>query len=162
MIKLAEGSHRVEMAHPFSGVNTGYRSVVGDRSWNANCAWDALAILALMGDGEAYAPGADGDLAWTVDDGKVSPDGVVHLLIPASRSDIENALAGLKSAALFEGYRGNKKADIRAAVDAILAIQQFAVGESEKLLELDVNPLLLCAEGEGVFAADALIVLQEE
>ena len=84
------------------------------------------------------------------------------LLIPASRSDIENALAGLKSAALFEGYRGNKKADIRAAVDAILAIQQFAVAESEKLLELDVNPLLLCAEGEGVFAADALIVLQEE
>ncbi len=84
------------------------------------------------------------------------------LLIPASRSDIETALAGLKSAALFDGYRGNKKADIRAAVDAILAIQQFAIAGSEKLLELDVNPLLLCAEGEGVFAADALIVLQEE
>jgi hypothetical protein len=29
------------------------------------------------------------------------------------------------------------------------------------LIELDVNPLLLCAEGEGVFAADALIVLEE-
>jgi acyl-CoA synthetase (NDP forming) len=84
------------------------------------------------------------------------------LLVPASRSNIENALAELKSAALFDGYRGNKKTDIRAAVDAILAIQQFAVAESEKLLELDVNPLLLCAEGEGVFAADALIVLQEE
>ena len=85
LIKLAEGSHRVEMAHPFSGTNTGYRTVVGDRSWNATCAWDALALLALMGDGEAFAPGADGDLVWTVDDGKVSPDGVVHLLIPASR-----------------------------------------------------------------------------
>jgi len=84
------------------------------------------------------------------------------LLIPASRNDIENALAGLKSAALFDGYRGNKKADTGAAVDAILAIQQFAVAESRRLLELDVNPLLLCAEGEGVFAADALIVLQEE
>ena len=84
------------------------------------------------------------------------------LLVPASRSDIETALAGLKSAVLFDSYRGNKKADIRAAVDAILAIQQFAIAESEKLLELDVNPLLLCAEGEGVFAADALIVLQEE
>jgi hypothetical protein len=85
LIKLAEGSHRVEMAHPFSGANTGYRSVVGDRSWNANCAWDALAILALMGDGEAFAPGDDGDVVWAVDDGNVSPDGVVHLLIPASR-----------------------------------------------------------------------------
>ena len=84
------------------------------------------------------------------------------LLIPASRSDIETALAGLKSAALFDGYRGNKKTDISAAVDAILAIQQFAIAGSGRLLELDVNPLLLCAEGEGVFAADALIVLQEE
>jgi acyl-CoA synthetase (NDP forming) len=84
------------------------------------------------------------------------------LLIPASRSDIETALAGLKSAALFDGYRGNNKADIRAAVDAILAIQQFAIDESGRLYELDINPLLLCAEGEGVFAADALIVLQEE
>ncbi len=84
------------------------------------------------------------------------------LLIPANRNDIENALAGLKSAALFDGYRGNKKADIRAAVDAILAIQQFAINQSGRLCELDVNPLLMCAEGEGVFAADALIVLQEE
>ncbi len=84
------------------------------------------------------------------------------LLIPASRSDIETVLAGLKSAALFDGYRGNKKADIRAAVDTILAIQQFAINQSGGLCELEINPLLLCAEGEGVFAADALIVLQEE
>jgi acyl-CoA synthetase (NDP forming) len=84
------------------------------------------------------------------------------LLIPASRNDIENALAGLKSAALFDGYRGRKKVDTGSAVDAILAIQQFAIAESGRLLELDINPLLLCAEGEGVFAADALIVLQEE
>ena len=83
VIKLVAESHRVEMAHPFSGVETGYRSVVGDRSWNANCAWDVLAILALMGDGEAFAREADGDLVWAVDNGKVSPDGVVHLLTPA-------------------------------------------------------------------------------
>ena len=85
LIKLVEGSHRVEMAHPFSGARTGHRSVVGDRSWNANCAWDALAILALMGDGEALAPEADGDVVWVVEDDKVSPDGVIHLLIPAIR-----------------------------------------------------------------------------
>jgi hypothetical protein len=83
LIKLVDGSHRVEMAHPFSGVNTRYRSVVGDRSWNANCAWDVLAILAFMGDGEAFAQEADGDLVWAVNNGKVSPDGVVHLLVPA-------------------------------------------------------------------------------
>jgi hypothetical protein len=36
------------------------------------------------------------------------------------------------------------------------------MAEADKLLELDVNPLLICAEGKGVFAADALIVLQEK
>jgi acyl-CoA synthetase (NDP forming) len=84
------------------------------------------------------------------------------LVIPATRSQIENLLSELKSAPLFAGYRGKPKADIKAAVDAILAIQQYAVDASDRLLELDVNPLLLCAKGKGVFAVDALIVLQEK
>jgi len=84
-VSLVDDSHQLRMAHPFSGVDTGYRSVVGDTTWNANCAWDALAILALMGDGRAYAPGPGGDLVWTVEDGEVSPDGFVHFLVPAAR-----------------------------------------------------------------------------
>jgi acyl-CoA synthetase (NDP forming) len=84
------------------------------------------------------------------------------LLVPASRSEIENLLSGLKSAPLFAGYRGKPKADIEATIDAILAIQNFALAEAAELVELDVNPLLVCAQGKGVFAADALIVLQEK
>jgi len=84
------------------------------------------------------------------------------LVVPATRGQIENLLAELKSAPLFAGYRGKPGADINGIVDAILAIQQFAITKSGRLLELDVNPLLICAEGKGVFAADALIVLQEE
>ena len=83
------------------------------------------------------------------------------LIIPAQREQIENSILSLKSAPLLQGYRGKPKADIRAAVDAIMAIQTYAVSQSALLIELDVNPLLLCAEGEGVFAADALIVLEE-
>jgi len=84
------------------------------------------------------------------------------LLVPASRNDIETILGELKSAPLFAGYRGKPKADLKAAVDAIVAIQDYAMAEANELLELDVNPLLICAEGKGVFAADALIVLQEK
>jgi acyl-CoA synthetase (NDP forming) len=84
------------------------------------------------------------------------------LLIPASAQEIESALKSLKSAPLLEGYRGRPKADIDATVQAIDAIQQFAIANSGSLLELDVNPLLIGAQGEGVFAADALIVLQEQ
>jgi hypothetical protein len=71
---------RVWMAHPFSGVPTSYLSVIGDRHWYANCAWDALAILALLGDG--VVRGGEGFL-WQVEDGLVSPNGYVHLVVPA-------------------------------------------------------------------------------
>jgi acyl-CoA synthetase (NDP forming) len=84
------------------------------------------------------------------------------LMIPASAEEIEDAVKRLKSAPLLEGYRGRPKADIDATVQAILAIQQYAIANSGSLLELDVNPLLIGAQDEGVFAADALIVLQEQ
>jgi len=84
------------------------------------------------------------------------------LLIPARRNAIEAAVRSLRSAPLLEGYRGKPRADISATVDAILAIQQYAISHASSLIELDVNPLLIGAQGEGVFAADALIVLQEQ
>jgi len=84
------------------------------------------------------------------------------LLIPATRAEIEAALACLKSAPLLAGYRGRPRADTGAAVSAILAIQAYAISQASSMIELDINPLLVGAEGAGVFAADALIVLEEQ
>jgi len=84
------------------------------------------------------------------------------LIIPADRIQVEKAVLGLKSAPLLTGYRGKPKADLKATVDAIMAIQDFALAKSETLIELDVNPLLLCATGKGTYAADALIILEEK
>ena len=84
------------------------------------------------------------------------------LLIPARRDEIEAAVTGLRSAPLLAGYRGKPSADINATIEAILAIQQYAISHASSLVELDVNPLLIGAQGEGVFAADALIVLEEQ
>ena len=83
------------------------------------------------------------------------------LLMPASRDEIETAVMALRSAPLLKGYRGKPAADIDATVTAILAIQEYAQKHADSLVELDVNPLLIGAQGEGVFAADALIVLEE-
>ena len=71
------------MAHPFSGIETGFTATVAGRTWYANCAWDALAILALMGDGRAaIAQNGEQDV-WVVKNGEVSPNGVIHLRVPA-------------------------------------------------------------------------------
>lgn len=76
----------VVMAHPFSGVETGYRSRVAGDWWYANCAWDSLAILALLGDGQAEIEDLGRRLEWSVVEGQVEPEGaMVHLLVPAAR-----------------------------------------------------------------------------
>jgi len=85
----------------------------------------------------------------------------VTLLLPARRSEIEAALLSLKSAALLTGYRGRPRGDIAAAVDAIVAVQELVLARADSIVELEINPLLVSAEGQGAFAADALIVRRE-
>jgi acyl-CoA synthetase (NDP forming) len=82
----------------------------------------------------------------------------VSLLLPVTEGEVEAALRGLKSFALFDGFRGGPRADLPAAIAAILAIARYAEANRERLLELDVNPLLLLPEGQGALAVDALIV----
>ncbi len=80
------------------------------------------------------------------------------LLLPASRAEIEAALRGLKMFPLLDGYRGRPKADVKAAIDAILAISDFVLGQADSIEELDINPLIVCGEGKGAWIADALLV----
>jgi len=82
-ISLVAGTHRVLMAHPFASLDSGYQAHIDTRSWFANCAWDALAIVALLGNGNGRATGRELDIDWSIEDGRVSPNGIVHLLVPA-------------------------------------------------------------------------------
>ena len=80
------------------------------------------------------------------------------LLLPATREEIEQSLLGLKTAPLLQGYRGRPVADLQAAVDTILQLQHYAIQQAATLQELDINPLIVRAGGQGAYAADALIV----
>ncbi len=84
------------------------------------------------------------------------------LLLPTTRHEIDVALRALKLFALLDGYRGKPKADVDAAISAIEAIAKFAVENSNKILEMDINPLIVCNAGNGATIADALIILREE
>ncbi len=79
------------------------------------------------------------------------------LLLPVDRDQVKNALEKLQCAPLFHGFRGRPDADLKAAVDAVMAIAAFVEKDPASIVELDVNPLMLLAEGRGVVAADALI-----
>ncbi|WP_407114655.1 acetate--CoA ligase family protein [Bradyrhizobium sp. LMG 9283] len=83
----------------------------------------------------------------------------ISLLLPATREDLDSALRGLKFYRLFDGYRGRPRADLEAAIDAIVGIAEFARQHAGEIEELDINPLIVCAEGKGAWIADALLVL---
>jgi len=83
------------------------------------------------------------------------------LMMPAEREAIARALISLKAGFLLKGYRGKPGGDIEAAIDAILAVQNYALANASRLLELDVNPLLVRPRGSGAVVADALIVFKE-
>ncbi|TIQ44001.1 MAG: acetate--CoA ligase family protein, partial [Mesorhizobium sp.] len=85
----------------------------------------------------------------------------VTLMLPATRDDIEAALRGLKLFPLLEGYRGRPKADVAAAIEAIAGIAAFVQENAGEIEELDINPLIVCAQGKGAWIADALLVLGE-
>ena len=79
------------------------------------------------------------------------------LLLPASRTDIETALRGLRIGRLLEGYRGKPAAEMEALCDGVLSICHYAAAHADDLVELEVNPLI-ARVGDAV-AVDALIRL---
>ena len=79
------------------------------------------------------------------------------LILPVSREDIQQALSKLKVYQLLQGYRDELKGDIEAVIDAVMSvIELIKVNDVE---ELDINPLLVLKEKNGVVAADTLIRL---
>ena len=105
--------------------------------------------------GPALVIGAGGTLVELMTD-------TASLLLPVDRADVSEALNSLAVSKILTGYRGRPGGDINALINAILSIAAFAENNWSTLLELDVNPLMVLADGQGVLAADALISMSTE
>lgn len=81
---------------------------------------------------------------------------------PLSRYDVEVMISSIKGCKVLQGARGKEKCDIESIVNVLLKFSDLAYDMKEIISELDINPLLVCKEGMGVKAADALIVLQNK
>lgn len=84
------------------------------------------------------------------------------LLLPVDAAAIGRAIEGLRVARLLQGYRGKPAGDLAALVAAIQAIAHFVEEHADRLVELDVNPLLVLPDGQGVLAADVLLRMVED
>ena len=79
---------------------------------------------------------------------------------PILRAEALNMIAELKGAKLLRGFRGQPPADIDALADTLVQVSHLALHLEGRLAELDINPLMVLPEGQGVKAVDALVVLR--
>ena len=80
---------------------------------------------------------------------------------PFEKKEALKMLQSLKAYEIISGYRGNEKKDIDALAELLVKIGNFAVAHKNDLAEMDINPVFLYPEGEGIALADALIVRYE-
>jgi acetyl-CoA synthetase len=93
--------------------------------------------------------GAGGLLVELVDD-------TVTLLLPATSDDVRDALRSLAVWPLLNGFRG-RSGDLEGVVEAVSAVVEYATSYPDRLMEVEVNPLLV--RPDSVVAVDALIRL---
>jgi len=76
-----------------------------------------------------------------------------------SRAEALSMAKDLKTWPLLDGFRGRPKADVDALVDAIVAFSRMAAQLGERLVEAEINPVFVLPQGQGVRAADGVVVL---
>jgi acetyl-CoA synthetase len=81
----------------------------------------------------------------------------VILVLPATLEEIIAAISRLKISKLLDGYRGGQRGDRNALARAVASAADYVVAMAAKLEELDINPLMVLSDGNGVVAADALV-----
>lgn len=78
--------------------------------------------------------------------------------------DIEGAralIARLKTAALLDGYRGRPRGDAEALARAVAGLSQLAAA-NPAIDTIEVNPVMVMPEGEGIVALDAVVTMTIE
>jgi acetate---CoA ligase (ADP-forming) len=83
---------------------------------------------------------------------------VIYRPAPVSAPEASAMLAELKAAPLLNGFRGAAKADIGALSQLISQVSVLAERYSGEISEIEINPVLVHPEGQGVTIVDALVV----
>jgi len=62
---------------------------------------------------------------------------------------------------LLAGFRGAPRADFEALLDAAEGLARFHLEHRAQIADLEINPLIVRAEGQGVVAVDVRPVWKE-
>ena len=83
------------------------------------------------------------------------------LVWPFTGADVRRLLAQLRIAPLFEGVRGEPKLDANAVCDAAVALGGLLSDSGAGVISVDINPLLVGADGYGCVGLDAVVYRED-
>jgi len=77
-------------------------------------------------------------------------------LAPVTRSEAQAMITETLAGKLLAGLRGQPPADVAAVAGVIVAVSEL-VAADETITELDINPLIVYAQGQGAVAVDVRV-----
>ncbi|BAL79797.1 acetate--CoA ligase family protein [Bradyrhizobium cosmicum] len=91
-------------------------------------------------------------------------DTTMRLLPPGGGLGVSEARAmarDLVTWPLLDGFRGRPKCDVEALAETIVAFSRMVAQLGDRLAEAEINPVFVLPAGQGVKAADGLVVLND-
>jgi len=86
---------------------------------------------------------------------------VSRRIAPLTEVDVNTMITSIKAYPMLSGARGRSPADLKTLKSIIYRVAQISVDFPE-ISELEINPVILCDEGEGGYAVDALVTIRRE
>jgi acyl-CoA synthetase (NDP forming) len=118
---------------------------------------DALEVIVGVVNDRVFGPvvllGMGGVLAEALRD-------VAYRVAPFDAAEAKRMVGELRAHRLFDTFRGKPPRDVEALAEVLSRVSRLAWDQRERIVELDINPLMVRPQGKGVVAADALIVLR--
>lgn len=88
-------------------------------------------------------------------------DDVAVRVCPFDVATARDMIGSIRGAPILNGARGQAPADIDALAVMLSRLSLFAAGAGARLLSVDLNPVLAMPAGQGAYALDAVIELDE-
>ena len=83
---------------------------------------------------------------------------VTRRICPITYADAVEMIGEVRIGAVLRGFRGGRRHDIAALARALVGLSELAASAKGLIAEVDVNPIMVLGEGQGVRAVDALII----
>jgi len=120
---------------------------------------DGLEVIAGVRDDPQFGPvlalGIGGVMVEAMRD-------VAFRLLPVTGADVRDMIDELRAKAVLGPFRGAAPRDVEALVSALVGLSDAWPALRDRVSDIEINPIMVGAEGEGVVAVDIRSIAREQ